>query len=165
MSRHPGRIGVPLARRAAPARTRRSGWLLLSAGLLLHCADEAPRAEQAGGRLHFTWAVGEASLASACDRQQAVSFRATVFHRGAVVDSYAAPCSDFELTTDTFVPDAEYMTRATLVDELDLPRSPTLTSTRFSIEPDAVVDVSMSFDADGVIFVGPRPSPIQNAVQ
>lgn len=147
----------PALPRAALPRAGLSRWLLLLlAGLLIHCGDD-PRPEEAGGMLHFVWAVG-AGGAEDCERLTAVEFRATIFQRGQVVESYSAPCSDFELETGPLVPNVEYMTRATLVDELDLPKSPTLTSTRFDIAEEEVVDVTIVFDADGVISVGPAPA-------
>jgi hypothetical protein len=142
-----------------------SRWLLLLlAGLSVHCGDD-PRAEEAGGLLHFAWAVGEGSGAEACERLTAVEFRATIFQRGQVIDSYSAPCADLELETGMLVPNVEYMTRATLVDELDLPKSPTLTSTRFDIAAEEVVDVTIVFDADGAISVGPRPPVPSQVIQ
>lgn len=153
--------GPAAPRRAVLPRAGLSRWLLLLlAGLLIHCGDD-PRPEEAGGLLHFVWAAGDGG-AEGCERLQAVEFRATVFQRGQVVESYSAPCSDFELEAGPLVPNVEYMARATLVDELDLPKSPTVTSTRFDITAEALLDVTIDFDANGSIAVGPRPpAPVQ----
>lgn len=150
-----------LPRRAALPRAGLSRWLLLLlAGLLVHCGDD-PRAEEAGGLLHFVWALGDGG-AQGCERLSAVEFRATLFQRGQIIDSYSAPCSALELETGMLVPNVEYVARATLVDEFDLPKSPTLTSTRFDITENEIVDVTIDFDTDGAIWVGPRPSvPVQ----
>lgn len=164
-------MAAALTRRAAPPAVAlpRAGlprWLfLLLAGLLVHCGDD-PRPEQSGGTLHFAWGMGEGSSALDCERLTAAQFRATIFQRGAVVDSYSAPCSDFELTTEAVTPNVEYTTRATLVDELELPKSATLTSTRFDIREAEVVEVRINFDAEGAISVAPStPPPAQNVAR
>jgi hypothetical protein len=153
-------VGPAAPRRVVLPRAGLSRWLLLLlAGLLIHCGDD-PRPEEQGGALRFVWAVGDGG-AEACERLSAVDFQATVFQRGQIVDSYSAPCSDFELETDLLVPNAEYMARATLVDELDLPKSATVSSSRFDITPEQLLDVTINFDANGTISVGPRaPGPI-----
>lgn len=149
-------VGPVVPRRAVLPRAGLSRWLLLLlAGLLLHCGDD-PRPDEQGGQLRFVWDVGDGG-AEDCERLTAVEFQATVFQRGQVVDSYSAPCSDFELETGVLVPNVEYMARATLVDELDLPKSPTVTSSRFDITAEQLLDVTINFDANGAISVGPRP--------
>lgn len=149
-------VGSAAPRRAVLPRAGLSRWLLLLlAGLMVHCGDD-PRRETQGGSLRFVWAVGDGG-GEDCERLSAAEFQATVFQRGQIIDSYSAPCSDFELETDLLVPNAEYVARATLVDELDLPKSPTVTSSRFDITAEQVLDVTIDFDANGTISVGPRP--------
>lgn len=154
--------GPTAPRRVVLPRAGLSRWLLLLlAGLSIHCGDD-PRPEEAGGVLRFAWAMGEAGGAGECERLAAVAFRGTIFHRGQIIDNYFAPCTDFELETRVLAANVEYTARATLVDELEVAKSPTFDSTRFDIAADEVVDITIDFDVDGGIIVGPIPPvPIQ----
>lgn len=117
---------------------------------LLHCGDE-DRPEQQGAVLHITWTIEDKTLASRCDELGVTDFQATIFYRGDIRASYEAPCSAFELTTDPVTPNDEYMVRATLVDELDVAKSRTVSSSMLSLSAAEVLELSINFDMEALV--------------
>jgi hypothetical protein len=141
---------------STPEKPRRSGrraaWWGIAALVvgLLHCGD-TDRNEQPGAVLHITWTIEDDTLASRCDELGAPALQATVFFRGDIVASYEAPCSAFELTTEPVTPNDEYMVRATLVDDLDVAKSRTVSSSEFSLSAAEVLELSINFDMDALV--------------
>lgn len=146
------------SRRTRRTRANSRTWVAALAAGIVHCGD-TDRLEQPGAVLHMTWTIDDTTLPSGCDALGATDFGATLFYRGDVVSSYEAACTAFELTTDSITPNGEYMVRATLVDDLDVAKSRTVTSSMMVLAPGEVRELMMNFDTDTLI--DQRVDPIE----
>jgi hypothetical protein len=144
-----------------------------SRALLLFCASGLPclgacgdqRVQESQGSIHVAWTIAGEASSTECERLQATRARVTVLHRGAIVQMYAADCDAFELQAEPLVPNAEYFARATLVDAVDLPKTQTVTSSRFTIEPGQATELWIDFEQDSLNNVGAPPErPVPGVV-
>jgi hypothetical protein len=131
----------------------------ISGPLCLTACGDAERMQESQGAVHIAWTIAGEASSTECERLQATYAQVTVLHRGAIVQMYAADCDAFELLAEPLVPNVEYFARATLVDAVDLPKSQTVTSSRFAIESGQAAELWIDFEQDTLINVGTPPTP------
>jgi hypothetical protein len=146
-------------------RSSRALLLFCVAGLPCFGACGEQRMRELQGSVHVAWTIAGQAASTECERLQATRAQVTVLHRGAIVQMYAADCDAFELQAEPLVPNAEYFARATLVDAVDLPKTQTVTSSRFTIEPGQATELWIDFEQDSLNNVGVPPErPVPGVV-